>query len=156
MSLPVYESGNVKVTWNGENLSEGWAADAFLEIEPLSARNEMEFGCDGQMAPSKMANRGATIKMTFQQTAPINKKLAKIASLQDKLGGKIPFSPFTVEDTTGDSAHFVALEAMLTELAGHSFGAKAGTKTWVWVCESYFETDNPLDVFAALTDFLGF
>ena len=156
MSLPVYESGNVEVTWNGITLSEGMAEDTFLDIQPLSERNTFKFGCDGKKATSKMANRGATITMTFMQTSETNKKLAKLASAQDKVGGKVPTSIFTVKDKTGDSAHFVSLNATLSEVAGHTFGNSMGEKTWVWVCESYFETDNPLDLLAGITDFLGF
>ena len=156
MSLPVYESGNVEVTWNGVDLSEGWSEDSFLDIQPISERNSTTFGADGQMGVSKMANRGATITMTFQQTSETNKKIAKLASAQDKIGGIIPISPFTVKDKTGGSAHFVALNAVLTEVAGHTFGNAMGEKSWVWTCESYFETDNPLDLIAGITDFLGF
>ena len=108
------------------------------------------------MGVSQMANRGATITMTFQQTSDTNKKIAKESAAQDKIGGVVPFAPFTVEDKTGGSAHFVARNAVLTEVSGHSFGNAMGEKTWVWTCESYFETDNPLDLIAGITDFLGF
>jgi len=155
MSLPTYESGNVTVTWFTEDLSSGWAEDTFLTIEPLEARNSTTFGADGQMAVSKMANRGATITMTFQQTAQVNKNLANIYAVQDKIGGAIPFAPFTVIDNTGGSTHFVALNAVLTEVPTQTFGNTIGEKTWVWVCESYLQAEDPATITAALSEYLN-
>lgn len=156
MSLPSYESSNVTVSWAGEDLSKGWAEDTFLTIEPLSVRNEVTFGADGAAAYSKMANRGATITMTFQQTAPVNKKIAQIAAIQDKVGGLLKIAEFKVIDNTGDSIHFLALNAVLTEVAGNDFGNTIGEKTWVWVCESYLVSEDPATITAALDEYLSF
>lgn len=156
MGMPTYESGNITATWNGVDLSSGWVEDTFLDIQPIGERVTVKFGADGQMAASKMANRGATITMTFQQTSETNKKIAQIAALQDTIGGGLAFSPFTVIDNTGNSIHFVALNAVLTEVAGNTFGNESGEKTWVWICESYLQAEDPSTITAALGDYLKF
>lgn len=156
MSIPLYESGNVIITWNGEDLSTGWVEDTYLDIQPLGERLTHSFGADGQMATSKMANHGATITMTFQQTAPVNAILAKISAEQDRIGGAVPTSPFEVNDRTGNSAHFVALNARLSEVTGHTFGNTAGEKTWVWTCESYIQSDDLAVLTSAISEFLNF
>ena len=155
MPTQTYASAEVDITWNGLDLARGLAEDSFLTIEPLEARNTTTFGADGQMVVSKMANRGATITMTFQQTSQVNKDIANIYAAQDKIGGKIPFAPFTVIDNSGGSAHFVALNAVLTEVATQSFGNTVGEKTWVWVCESYLQAEDPATITAALSDYLN-
>lgn len=156
MSLPTYESGNVKVSWYTEDLSAGWAEDTFLTIEPITERKSYKAGADGAFAFSKSANKGAVITMTFQQTAPINKRLALIAAMEDVVGGDTIFDEFRVTDLTGDSVNFLALGATLTEVAGTSFGATSGEKTWVWVCESYLLSDNPVDIASNLKSYLPF
>jgi hypothetical protein len=150
----LYESGAVTVTWNGLDLSSGWAEDTFLEIAPLSDRITATPGADGRFGYSKMANKGATITMTFQQTAPVNKKIAQIAAAQDALGGALQFSPFTVIDETGDSVHFLALNAVLTQVPTTTFGNAMGEKAWVWVCESYLQAEDPATITAALSDYI--
>ena len=152
--LRQYEAGQVTVSWYDIDLSSGWAEDTFLTIEPLSAQVETTFGADGQMCPSKMSNKGATITLTLQQTADANKAIADRMQTQDEIGGIIPVAPFKVVDEVGDSAHFVALNAILTEKPGHSFGNTSGEKAWVWVCESYIETKDPATVTEALDKFL--
>lgn len=154
MANNTYESASVIVNWNGVDLSEGWAEDTFLTIEPLTERVGTTFGADGSMTPSKMANKGATITLTLAQTAQTNKDIAAIWKAQEILGAQIPVGPFTVIDQVGDSAHFVALNAVLTEVPGHSFANAVGEKAWVWVCESYFETDDQDAITQALQDYI--
>lgn len=145
-----YESGQVTVNWYNTDLSTGWAEDTFLTIEPLAAQIDAKFGSDGAMGVSKMANKGATITMTFMQTAKSNKDIGKVAFGQDQLGEALPVAPFSVIDKTGESCNFLALNAVLTEKSGHSFGNTMGEKTWTWVCESYLEADDPSTITAAL------
>lgn len=154
MANKQYESGSIVVTWNKIDLSTGWAEDTFLTVEPLTERVTLTFGADGTMTPSKMANKGATITLTLQQTADANKRIADIWAAQDVIGAPIPVSPFSIIDESGDSAHFVALNAVLSEVPGHSFGNAVGEKAWVWVCESYIETSDPSTVTSALRDYL--
>ncbi len=149
-----YEAGNVTVNWNGVDLSTGWAADTFLTITPNAARIEHTAGAGGTYTFSKIADKGATIKMTFQDVSPVNKSIATVAAAQDLIGGSIDISPFTVLDNTGDSVHFVAFNAVLTEVPEVNFGRASGERTWTWVCESFINTDDPATITTAIESYL--
>ena len=143
MALQTYSSKDVYVNWNGVDLSTGWAEDTFLTIEPLADRTTATFGADGQMCISKGANKGATITMTFQQTADSNKKIAAIAAASDELGSLAPYGEFSVIDEVGNSANFIARNAVLTQVASNDFGNTVGEKSWTWVCETYILAEDP-------------
>lgn len=149
----IYEAGAIDVSWAPSgvsvDLTSGWAEDTFLTITPNSARVEHTAGAGGQYTFSKLADKGCTITMTFQDVAPVNKQLAKVSAAQDAFGGSIPMAPFIVVDNTGDSAHFVTFNAVLTEVPEIGFQKASGERTWTWVCESYIMTDDPTTVKAA-------
>lgn len=149
-----YEAGNVEVTWYTENLSEGWGEDTFLEITPNAARVEHQAGADGTYTFSKIADKGCTIKMTFKDVSPVNKKLGEILAGQDLIGASLPFAPFTVVDNTGDSVHFLALNAVLTEVPDISFQRISGEKTWTWVCESFLMAEDPSTITSAISSYV--
>ena len=155
MANKTYESGSVLANWLGINCSQGWAEDTFLTVEPLVERTSATFGADGQMTPSKMANNGATITLTVMQTADVNLEIAAVWAEQQKKGVPVFLAPFEVLDVVGGSSHFVALNAMLTEVPGHSYGNAVGEKSWVWVCESYLETDDPSILISSLQEYLN-
>jgi len=74
--------------------------------------------------------------------------------LQMKIGAPLIVGNFTVIDKTAASAHFVAINAILTAQADHSLGATGGEKTWVWECEAFIPTDDPLTFTTGLTDYI--
>lgn len=157
--LPIYEAANIDASWGyGEAAIDitdgGLGDDTFLEVVQVNEMLSETFGADGVMGISKMAGKGGTISLTLKQTAPLNKKLAKIASIQMKTGSPVIVAPFTVVDKTAGSAHFVAINAVLKAQADHSFGNSMGEKTWVWVCESFIPTDDPIGFTTSLTDYI--
>ena len=149
-----YESAGVEVEWSGLNLSEGWGEDTFLTITPMGARTEHSAGADGIYTFSKLADKGCTIEMTFKDVAPINKKLANILAAQDVIGASLEFAPFKVVDTTGDSVHFLTLNAVLTEVPDISFQAASGERTWKWVAESYLLAEDITTITSALASYV--
>lgn len=157
--LPIYEAANIDASWGyGESAIDftegGFADDTFLEVTQVNEMLTESFGADGIMGISKMAGKGGAISVTLKQTSPLNNKLATIASAQMKTGAPVISAPFTVVDKTAGSAHFVALNAVLKAQADHSFGNAMGEKTWVWVCESFIPTDDPVGFTASLADYL--
>lgn len=152
-----YAAGDVVISWNGvDKLTEGWGSDTFLEVEVNSARNEFTPSqTPGHGCFSKLSDRSATIRVTYQQTADANKDIAKIAFIQDQVGAALQASPFTVLDRTGNSANFVAMEAVLTELPGQSYGATVGEKTWTWVTPIYIEGSDPETILANIDAYIG-
>lgn len=149
-----YSPKNLTITWNGIDLSHGWAEDTFLEIEPLEARKGTTFGADGQMCVSLSPNKGAKITLTLQQTSTANKKIAAINAVEALLSAvseDIAISAFTVYDASGNLASFVAWNAVLTEQPTNTFGNSVGEKTWTWICETMIETDDPASLVADVT-----
>ena len=153
MANRTYEPGSVRISWNGIDLSTGWGEDTFLTIEPLSERVQYIFGADGITTPVKMSNKGATISLTLTQTAEANKDIANVWAAQEVIGAPVQIGAFVVEDLVGDSAHFVTLNAGLSEVPGHSFATSPSEKTWVWVCETYIETSDPSTITSALDQY---
>lgn len=150
-----YEAGAIEATWGlGEaslNLSTGWKS---LSFTPNSERVTTDVSADGKYAFSKMGDKGCTISITLQQTNPLNKKIAQAHAIQDIVGATLPIAPFKIVDPTGDSVHFLALNAVLTEVAANEFAEASGDKTWVWVAESYLQAEDPATITAALSSYL--
>ena len=142
-AIKQFEAASIIANWNDIDLSQGLAFDTYLEVTPNAPRITQKIGNDGKASLSKMADRSATIKMTFVQNSETNQKIAAVYAAMSKIGAEIPVSPFTIIDKTGNSAHFVALNATLTEVPGHTFGSDMGEKTWTWVCESYIDSADP-------------
>jgi hypothetical protein len=156
--LPVYESANIDASWGvgsaAVDLTKGWADNTFLTVVQIGPMLDTSFGADGQMGVSKMAAKGGTISLTLKQTAPLNKELARIAKLQMARGAPVVAAPFKVIDKTAGSAHFVALNAVLSAQADHEFADVMGEKTWVWTCESFIAADDPVTLVASVTDWI--
>lgn len=148
-----YEATGVTVTWAGVDLSEGWAEDTFLTITPNSARVEHKAGADGQYTFSKLADKGCTITMTFQDVAYVNDEIAAVAAAQDVIGGTVQIAPFQVVDTSG-AASFVALNAVLAEVPEITYQKASGERTWTWICEAYILTDDPATVTANIKSYM--
>lgn len=149
-----YESANILVSWNGLNLSQGWGEDSFLTITPNSPRISYKSGADGSYTYSKMADKGATLTMTFTDVADVNLQISAVSAAQDLIGAKLPIAPFLVIDQTGNSVHFLATNCVLTEISDVEFSASSGERTWTWVCETYIASNDLSSVTSALKGYL--
>ncbi len=149
-----YEASNVTVNWLTLDLASGWAEDTFLKITPNAARVEHKAGAGGTYSFSKIADKGCTIEMTFADTAPINSSIGTKSGLQDLIGNTIYIAPFLVVDSTGDSVHFVCLNAVMTEVPEITFGRASGTRTWKWVSEMYIMAEDLTTVTALIDSYI--
>ncbi len=149
-----YEASNVTVSWYTVNLAKGWAEDTFLKITPNAARVEHKAGAGGTYSFSKIADKGCTIEMSFADTAPINTTIGTISGLQDLIGGTVQVAPFLVVDNTGDSVHFVCVNAVMTEVPEITFGRASGTRTWKWVAEMYIMAEDLTTVTSAIDSYI--
>ena len=152
--LNVYSSADLVVNWNGLNLARGWAEDTFLTIEPNAERINYTVGADSQIAPSKNANKSATITVTYQQNAPVLKDIAKVMAGIDILGGDLPVSPFYVEDPN-NATYFITANAFVTEVPTNEFGASQGERSFTFVCESYLLSDDPSTITSQFGDYIN-
>lgn len=146
-----YEAGAINASWLDLDLARGWNS---LEFAPNSEAVTYSVSADGIYTFNKSADSGCTITMTLPQTSPLHKEIAKRYALQKVIGEKLEIAPFTIEDPTGDSANFIALNAVLTEQPTNTFEAESGDKTWVWVAETYINTEDPSTVLASIDTYI--
>lgn len=137
-----YEAANITCNWNGINLSTGWAEDTFLTITPNSPQMTHTVGAAGSYVFSKSSDKGATITMTFQDTADAVTLIAAVNGAQGIIGAKPKIGVFTVTDLVGGTVNFITDNAVLTEMPEHSFGKEAGERTFTWVCETFIMTES--------------
>lgn len=155
MSTFFYDAANVKASWAGVDFTRGgFTEDTFLEVTQVGAMKEITFGADGHMSASRIAAQGATISITLKQTAPLNKELSRIAQAEMVIGSPMIVAPFLVTDRFGGSANFVALNAVMTSRPDITFGNQNGDVTWIWTCEAYIPTDDPVSATIALANFI--
>lgn len=151
--IPVYSSADLIVTWNGIDLARGWAEDSFLSIEPNADRVTYSVGADGQVAPSKNANKSATLTVTYQQNAPVLKDIANVVGGLDLIEGEFIFAPFVVQDPN-NNVYFVTENAFITQVPMNEFGASQGERSYTFVCESYLLSDDPATITSQFANYL--
>lgn len=146
-----YEAGAIEASWLDLDLARGWNS---LEFAPNAEAVTYQASADGIYTFSKSADAGCTITMTLPQTSPLHKQIAARYAIQQQIGNKLEIAPFKVVDPTGDSANFIALNAVLTERPTNTFEADAGEKTWVWVAETYILAEDPATILATLDKYV--
>ncbi len=151
-----YEAGDFKAIWLGVDLTRGLGTDTFFEIALIGDMVAESFSANGEMAVSKLANRGAIITATYQQGSPTSRDLAEKAAIQDIVGNEIPVAPMTVTGASASSGYFVTLNAVLKAQPTQSYAAEIGEQSWMWVCESYFATKDPSTFTKYLKQYVDF
>lgn len=149
-----YSAGEMKVTWDGIDLSDGWGTDTFLTITkdaPHLIRTASVSGSGSVY--SKPADKGATITMTFLQTAEACKEIASRLALQSAADGNIPISVFKVEDPVGGTILFYSADAVLMESGEQTWGNEVSERTYTWHTDTYIDTKDISTVTGARSNF---
>lgn len=155
MILPLYNAAAIEASWAGIDFTKGGlGTDVFLEVTQIGALKEVQFGAAGEMGVSKLANRGGTISITLQQSAPLNKELARMAYAEIIDPALMVVAPFIVKDKVGSSSNFIAINAVMTAMPDQSYGVTMGEQTWIWTCEAFIPTDDPITATAAIASYL--
>lgn len=153
-----YSAGDIKITWTtpsgSYDLSYGWAEDTFCTITRNSALQEFSPSAGGGGVFSKLADKSATVTLTFKDVSPVNKELAKAAAGQTLIGAALPIGVLTIEDVVGGSTHWFSTGAVLTEAPEITFGRASSERSWVFVCEYLIDTDDVNTLAGALSNYL--
>lgn len=152
--IPVYSSRDIRAFWDGIDLAKGWAEDTFLTIEPNTERVNYKVGADGQIAPSKSADKSAKITVTYQQNAPVLKAIADVFAAMDISGGEFKVSPMVIIDPNNE-VYFVTNNAFVSEVPTNEFGKEQGERSFVFICESYLLSSDPSTVTAAMGQYVS-
>lgn len=146
-----YEAGAIEASWYDLDLARGWNS---LEFSPNAEAITHVASADGKYTYSKSADAGCTITLTLPQTSPLHQKIAARYALQQQIGAEVPIAPFKVVDPTGNSANFVALDAVLSQRPTNAFEAEAGEKSWTWIAETYILAEDPATILATLDQYI--
>ena len=135
MSLPVYSSRDVKVSWGGQALS-GLAPDSFITFSRASDLTDEEVGADGQANISRLPDRTGTCTISLQQNSLGNLILSGVMLNQENQSSFVTAS-LTVVDPSGSVLAFmtgVHLKTAPEVSLGSS--ASGATRDWVFWCET--------------------
>lgn len=156
MANPLYASGDFTCTWQSISLNTGWGEDTFLTVTPNGPIKEVTFGADGNMTPSKLADMGGVIEMTFMQTADALDEIDKIAAAEQIVGElySTPYSGvFTFSDPTGNMPSFLAWNTVLLDKGVHSHQKVVGERSVTWACEKLIFGD-PDSILANISNYV--
>lgn len=159
MYIPVqYDSSAIEMSWGfGEyaiDFTEGGLGDdTFLEVVNNEQLNLATYGCDGQPAVSKQANRGAVISVTTKNNSPLSKTIARVASLMLPKGVPLVVAPFKIKDPHG-GINLVAANAWLSGKADVTLGKDMGEQTWMWEASIIVPTDDPVAALGSIASFV--
>lgn len=131
--LKNYAPEDVLIVFAGVPISNGLAADSFVEIEPAANMFEDAVGADGEVTRMKTNDRRATVKFKLMASSSDNAKLSTIAALDKKTGGGIGPLMITVK---GTNIVYLAAKAWISREPNVSFGSTMGDLEWEIRCAS--------------------
>ena len=131
--LKTYDPKEVKIAWNGIDLSDAFAPDTFITITRMEDGFAPTAGASGTIARTRNANRMGQIDITLMQNAPANNLLAAAALLDESALAEV-LSVITITDPSGSVDFVIALDAWIRKIADVELGADYGTRTWNFDC----------------------
>lgn len=131
--LKTYSPKDVKIAWNGIDLSAGLAPDTFISISRMEDAFAPTVGASGTVVRTRNANRMGTVDITLMQNSPANNLLAAQAVLDEKTGADI-YAIITVTDPSGSLDLVLATDAWIRKVADVEGSADYGTRMWGFDC----------------------
>jgi hypothetical protein len=142
MSLPVYSSRDVKLSWAGVAL-DGLAPDSFITFSRASDITDEEVGADGSLSISKLPDRTGTCTVTLQQQSTGNKILAGMIGEQEA-GSSLYVGTLEVRDPSGSVlADLSMAHIKTTPEVDYGSSATGSNRAWVFFVEHMKFTDSP-------------
>ncbi len=131
--LTTYDPKEVKIAWNGIDLSDAFAPDTFITISRMEDAFAPSVGASGTVARTHNANKMGTVDLTLMQNAPANNLLASAALLDETTSADI-YSTLTITDPSGSVDFVIATDAWIKKIPDVELGADYGTRTWNFDC----------------------
>jgi len=126
MSLPVYASRDVQVSFSGQAI-EALAPDSFITFSLNSPITETEVGADGQVSISYSPDETGTCTISVQQNSPSDVFLSSILAAQ-RLQRKLAVGDIVINDPSGSVLAYLG-SAHVQEAPEVSLGSTASGKT---------------------------
>lgn len=151
MALPVYNSLDVQVAWNGVSL-DGLAPDSFVTFSRNADLTDEEVGASGDLSISVLPDRTGTCTITLQQNSLGNLILSGAQLLQEN-SGRFITGALTIADPSG-SVLALLTNAHMKKTPEVSLGSTATGKTreWVFFCENMKFTSAPTGLARAISN----
>lgn len=131
--LTTYDPKEVKITWNGIDISNGLAPDTFIAVSRAVDAFTPTVGAEGTVVRTRNANRMGSISITLMQNSPVNNLLAAQA-LADERSGADVISTITISDPAGSIDYVLATQSWIKKIADADLGAEYGNRTWDFDC----------------------
>lgn len=154
MALPVYNSREVQVAWNGYPIT-GLVSDSFVTFSRNSDLTEEEVGADGQLSISILPDRTGTCTLDVQQNSLGNLVLAGVMEAQE-LDGSFITGTLSITDPSG-SVLAVLNGCHLKTAPEISLGQSAvgASRSWVFFCENMKFSSSPAGITDAVSQAAG-
>ena len=134
MTLKIYDSDRVQVSFGGVPITGGWTDGDFLAITANEDAFTAVVGTSGEVSRSKTLNRSATIEINLMSTSPFNDIFSGIYIGDINAHGGAGVGEFHVVDLNGTSIHFAG-NAWIRRPPDTTYGAEANIRTWTLECD---------------------
>ena len=126
MSVTTYDPGNVKLSFNGIQMS-GFADGTFIEVAPAEPRSKTQVSADGKhVTRVKSRNHAGTMTVTFVDGSESNAFL----SAMDKIDGEGVNVIFSVALEDNVNTEIFGASCWIEEAPSRTFGKEGGTSAW--------------------------
>lgn len=127
MDLMYYSPTSVHVSILGKTI-EGFAEDSFITIEPQNENYQTKTSMDGMVQMSGLPVRIHVVRLTLQQTAPVNALLHALMIMHKQFGSKLRIPIIIKSEDTNTS--FTATEIWFRKEPTVSFGGGMNVVEW--------------------------
>ena len=127
-----YDPLQVVTNVGGRDVS-GYATGTFVDVERAVDAFTTVVGSDGEITRVKSQNRSGTVKITLQQSSPLNDYFSSLATADELSSGGVV--PILVTDKNGTTV-VTAGKAWVKKKANATFADAAENREWT------FETGN--------------
>ncbi len=132
-TLSNYIPKQVKLSFDGEDISQGIAPGTFITIQRSVPRNTLVVGPDGSGTNVVDSNRSGTVTVTLRKGSAINTLLTGKMKASEVEGGTPAVGALSMTDFSGDSEADCP-KAVLAGFADDSYGDTEGTLEWTFNC----------------------
>lgn len=125
----VYDSNQVGIVVANIPITEGFAEDTKIEIQPETDAFVDVVGVDGKVTRSKTNDRRATVTLRLMQSSPLNAVLSALHELDQDADNGAGVGAFLVKDNGGTSLH-AGSACWIMKSPDVKYGVKATEREW--------------------------
>lgn len=117
----------------GKSAITGVMSGTFVEVEMSVDQSELSIGSDGEATLVIVPNRSGTIKITLQQSSPLNDIFTSMFIALQQKDTANGVQPYRLKDANGTTV-VDAAQTVIQKPAKIVFGDKAEGREWTLLC----------------------